>query len=133
MLAPQAVSQPPIAKIADVAGRIECYALLVFLYALGYVVVASARNIYAYAAGASINVLGITGLFLLQNIIIADISSLRNRLFWSIFPSIPGTINVWVSGNITQSLLGKANQDASRWRWGIGECKVDSLARGRPR
>ncbi|BGP28642.1 hypothetical protein JCM10296v2_000378 [Rhodotorula toruloides] len=116
----QAVSQPPIAKIADVAGRIECYALCVFLYALGYIVVASAQNIYAYAAGTSINVLGITGLFLLQNIIIADISSLRNRLFWSIFPSIPGTINVWVSGNITQSLLGKANQDASMWRWGIG-------------
>ncbi|BGO99264.1 hypothetical protein NBRC10513v2_000368 [Rhodotorula toruloides] len=116
----QAVSQPPIAKIADVAGRIECYALCVFLYALGYIVVASAQNIYAYAAGTSINVLGITGLFLLQNIIIADISSLRNRLFWSIFPSIPGTINVWVSGNITQSLLGKANQNASMWRWGIG-------------
>ncbi|GAA5859365.1 hypothetical protein JCM1840_004582 [Sporobolomyces johnsonii] len=116
----QAVSQPPIAKIADVAGRIEAYALCVFLYALGYVVVASAPSIYAYAVGNSINILGITGLFLLQNIIIADISSLRNRLFWSIFPSIPGTINVWVSGNIAQSLLGAKNQNANMWRWGIG-------------
>merc|ERR1712093_767809 len=86
----QAVSQPPIAKIADVWGRLEAYSICVFLYALGYIVVASSQSIYAYAAGASINVLGITGLFLLQNIIISDISSLRNRLFWCIFPSIPG-------------------------------------------
>lgn len=70
---------------------------------------------------ALLHSLGITGLFLLQNIIIADISSLRNRLFWSIFPSIPGVINVWISGNVTQSILGAANETASRWRWGMGE------------
>ncbi|GAA5968899.1 hypothetical protein JCM11641_000771 [Rhodosporidiobolus odoratus] len=116
----QAVSQPPIAKIADVGGRVEAYGLCVFLYALGYIVVASAQSIYAYAVGNSIYVLGITGLFLLQNIIISDLSSLRNRLFWSIFPSIPGVINVWISGNVTQSLLGSSNQHANMWRWGIG-------------
>lgn len=86
----QAVSQPPVAKIADGAGRIEAYSLCVFLYVIGYIVVASAQSVYAYAAGNSIYVIGITGLFLLQNIIISDVSSTRNRLFWSIFPSIPG-------------------------------------------
>lgn len=30
------------------------------------------------------------------------------------------TINVWVSGNIAQSLLGDRNQHANMWRWGIG-------------
>ncbi|GAA5877929.1 hypothetical protein JCM8547_007081, partial [Rhodosporidiobolus lusitaniae] len=115
-----AVSQTPVAKISDVVGRVEMYAFCVFLYTLGYIITASAQSIYAYAAGASINVLGITSLFLLQNIIIADISSLRNRLFWSIFPSLPGTINVWVSGNISQDLLGARNEHASKWRWGIG-------------
>lgn len=116
----QAVSQPPIAKIADVAGRLECYALCVFLYAVGRAIAAASPNIYAYCVGNSIYILGITGLFLLQNIIIADISSLRNRLFWSIFPSIPGVINVWISGNVTQSLLGAQNQHANMWRWGMG-------------
>ncbi|GAA5901625.1 hypothetical protein JCM6882_006027 [Rhodosporidiobolus microsporus] len=116
----QAVSQPPVAKIGDVAGRLEAYSLCLFLYVIGYIVVASAPSIYAYAAGAAINVLGITGLFLLQNIIIADLSSLRNRLFWSIFPSLPGTINVWVSGNITQDFLGKRQENNHMWRWGIG-------------
>ncbi|GAA5834491.1 hypothetical protein JCM9279_004331 [Rhodotorula babjevae] len=116
----QAVSQPPIAKIADGAGRLEAYSLCVFLYALGYIVVASAQSVYAYAVGNSIYILGITGLFLLQNIIISDISSTRNRLFFSILPSVPGVINVWVSGNITQSLLGSKNENANMWRWGIG-------------
>ncbi|GAA5980726.1 hypothetical protein JCM10908_001752 [Rhodotorula pacifica] len=116
----QAVSQPPVAKIADGFGRVEAYSLCVFFYVIGYIVVASAQSVYAYAAGNSIYVIGITGLFLLQNVIIADISSTRNRLFWSIFPSIPGTINVWVSGNIAQSLLGSRNEHANMWRWGIG-------------
>ncbi|BGP15718.1 hypothetical protein JCM10213_006111 [Rhodosporidiobolus nylandii] len=116
----QAVSQPPIAKIADVAGRIEAYALCAVLYTLGKIIVAASPTIYAYAVGNSIYILGVTGLFLLQNIIIADISSLRNRLFWSIFPSIPGVINVWISGNVTQSLLGSKNENASMWRWGAG-------------
>ncbi|KDE07039.1 hypothetical protein MVLG_02617 [Microbotryum lychnidis-dioicae p1A1 Lamole] len=111
----QAVSQPPIAKISDVAGRVEAYVMCVVLYAVGYAVAASANSIYTYAVGNSIYVLGITGLFLLQNIIISEISSTRNRLFWSIFPSIPGTINVWVSGNITESVL-----ETTTWRWGLG-------------
>ncbi|GAA5850578.1 hypothetical protein JCM5353_006807 [Sporobolomyces roseus] len=116
----QAVSQPPIAKIADYFGRLEAYFLCMVLYAVGRAIAAAAPSIYAYAVGNSIYILGITGLFLLQNIIIADISSLRNRLFWSIFPSIPGVINVWISGNVTQSILGAANETASRWRWGMG-------------
>ncbi|GJN91562.1 hypothetical protein Rhopal_004585-T1 [Rhodotorula paludigena] len=116
----QAVSQPPIAMISNTFGRLEAYSVCLFLYALGYIVVASAQSVYAYAAGSSINVLGITGLFLLQNIIISDISSTRNRVMWSIFPSIPGTINVWVSGNITQSFLGASYANGTKWRWGIG-------------
>jgi SIT family siderophore-iron:H+ symporter-like MFS transporter len=40
----QAVSQPPVAKIADVAGRLEAYAFCVFLYVLGYIVVSSANS-----------------------------------------------------------------------------------------
>lgn len=139
---------------------------------------ASAPSIYAYAVGNAIYVLGVTGLFLLQvsfglslffvvelisrlpqNIIISDISSTRNRLFWSIFPSIPGVsthwrsaahrhpgprstvgpdadlllphqvINVWVSGNITQSLLGAKQETANNWRWGLGQ---QNLSAGSP-
>jgi len=42
----QSISQPPMAKIADVFGRVNAYVLSVFLYVLGYIIQASAPNIY---------------------------------------------------------------------------------------
>lgn len=111
----QAISQPPIAKLSDLVGRVETYVLCVGLYGVGYVMVAASPSIFLYALGMSINILGITGLYLLQEIVIGDVSSLRNRLFWSIFPSVPGSINVWLGGNLAETML-----DRSTWRWGVG-------------
>jgi SIT family siderophore-iron:H+ symporter-like MFS transporter len=124
----QAVSQPPIAKFADAFGRVNAYLGCVFLYVLGYIIVPASTNIYMYAAGNSIYILGITGLFLLQNIIISDISSLRSRYWWTIFPSIPGAINVWVSGDITSSLFNEG-QSLGRWRWGFAMCQSPPISR----
>lgn len=46
----QSISQPPMAKIADVFGRVNAYILSVLLYALGYVIQASAPSIYVSRA-----------------------------------------------------------------------------------
>jgi SIT family siderophore-iron:H+ symporter-like MFS transporter len=46
----QSISQPPMAKIADVFGRVNAYVLSVFLYVLGYIIQASAPNIYVSAS-----------------------------------------------------------------------------------
>ncbi|ORX39833.1 major facilitator superfamily domain-containing protein [Kockovaella imperatae] len=115
----QAMAQPPIAKMADAFGRVPAEAACVILYVLGNVIIASSRSIVDYAVGDCIYQLGITGLFLLQNIIIADISSLRNRYFWTIFPSIPQVINAFVSANIVDSLLNRG-PNTTQWRWGFG-------------
>jgi SIT family siderophore-iron:H+ symporter-like MFS transporter len=48
-------------------------------------------------------------------VIIADMSSLKNRLFFTFVPATPFLINTWVSGNIVAKTL-----DTSTWRWGIG-------------
>lgn len=68
-----------MAKFADVFGRVNAYLACVFLYCVGYIIVASSNGIVTYAVGNSIYILGISNLFLLQNVIISDISSLRNR------------------------------------------------------
>jgi SIT family siderophore-iron:H+ symporter-like MFS transporter len=81
------MSQPPIAKFADTFGRVNAYIGCVFFYVIGYIVVASSNGIgefphpageiltltliVQFAVGNSIYILGITGLFLLQNIIIS--------------------------------------------------------------
>ncbi|OCF32227.1 hypothetical protein I316_06141 [Kwoniella heveanensis BCC8398] len=115
----QAMSQPPIAKFADVFGRVNAYVGCVIFYVVGYIIVASSNSITTYAVGNSIYILGISGLFLLQNIIISDISSLRNRYWWTFFPSIPGAINAFVAAYVVDSFLGHGDQ-TKQWRWGFG-------------
>lgn len=51
----------------------------------------------------------------LVEVIIADTTSLRNRLFFSYIPAMPFLINAWVTGNISDAVL-----NATTWRWGIG-------------
>ncbi|KAI8452851.1 major facilitator superfamily domain-containing protein, partial [Phakopsora pachyrhizi] len=111
----QAISQPAIARLSDLWGRVETYGICVCLYSIGYLIASLSPSIYVYALGIAINILGITGLYLLQEILIGDISSLRNRLFWSIFPSIPGGINIWISGNLATKVL-----ETLGWRFGTG-------------
>ncbi|WVQ82328.1 hypothetical protein IAT38_004456 [Cryptococcus sp. DSM 104549] len=88
----QAMSQPPIASFADYFGRI-----------------------YTYATCCCWT----SGLFLLQNIIISDLSSLRNRYFWTVFPNIPQVINAFVSGDLASALLDHGHPE-HQWRWGFG-------------
>ena len=74
----QSVSQPPFAKLCDIAGRFESYGFAMYvlsvgldshcssLYVLGYIIVATSPNIGAYAAGTIIYTLGITGFWLVR-------------------------------------------------------------------
>lgn len=56
-----------------------------------------------------------------ENIIISDISSLRNRVLMTILPNtLPGIINVWTGGDVAAAVLANAG-----WRWGIGEHNSD--------
>ncbi|XP_044714459.1 siderophore iron transporter [Hirsutella rhossiliensis] len=90
-----AAAQPVSAKIADVFGRVEPFAwpssFTFVIYQIGY-----------------------TMIILLVEVIIADISSTRARLFFSYIPALPFIINTWVSGNISEAVLA-----ATTWRWGV--------------
>lgn len=76
-------------KIADVFGRAWDLTLCICLYALGFIVIASATTINAYAAGIIIYALGYTGLQIILQVIIADITTLRYRAFVSAAFSTP--------------------------------------------
>lgn len=56
------VSQPFVAKIADVFSRPIAMALSVFFYAIGYAMTAGANGIQTVAAGQVIYTLGNTGI-----------------------------------------------------------------------
>lgn len=110
-----AAAQPTAAKIADVFGRVELVFLSVVFYVIGTIVEAAANSTSTFVGGAVLYQIGYTVVILLVEVIIADITSTRARLFFSYIPALPFIINTWVSGNITAAVLG-----ATTWKWGIG-------------
>ncbi|RXW16248.1 hypothetical protein EST38_g9606 [Candolleomyces aberdarensis] len=110
-----AVGKPVIAKIADVKSRGAAYVLVLIFYVIGYIVIAAAPRVQAIAGGMVIYSMGYTGLQLLTQIIIADITTLKWRGLVSALMSLPFVINAFVGSNISANILTGAG-----WRWGYG-------------
>lgn len=108
-------AQPTAAKVADVFGRFEVILAATVIYAVGIATEATASSVEVFCTGAVIYQLGYTCIVLLMEVIIADFSSMRSRVFFSYIPAIPFVINTWISGNITSAVLSTTS-----WRWGIG-------------
>lgn len=110
-----AAAQPTSAKIADIFGRVELICLSVFFYVIGTIIEATATNMETFAGGNVIYQVGYTMIMLLLMVIIGDMTSTRARLLFSYIPALPFIINTWVSGNISEAVLG-----VTTWHWGIG-------------
>ncbi|KAF8887863.1 drug:h+ antiporter [Gymnopilus junonius] len=110
-----AVGKPVIAKIADVSSRGSAYFIVLVFYVIGYIVIASANSVNAIAGGIVLYAIGYTGLQLLTQIIIADITTLKWRGLVSGLISMPFIINAFVGSNVATNVLNGAG-----WRWGYG-------------
>ncbi|KAI0199546.1 siderophore iron transporter mirC [Astrocystis sublimbata] len=110
-----AVIKPPMAKIADVFGRLEAFIICIFLYVLGYIQMAASANVQTFAAAQIFYSAGSTGLQILQQIFIADTSSLVNRALLSSLPDVPFLATTWIG-----PLIGSAFIATSTWRWAYG-------------
>lgn len=110
-----AVVKPPMAKIANVFGRLESFTLSVTLYVLGYIQQAGSNNVRAFASAQIFYSAGSQGLQILVQIFIADTSDLLNRALFSSLPDVPFLWNVWAGPPLANSLL-----DHVSWRWGYG-------------
>ncbi|EXJ56093.1 hypothetical protein A1O7_09024 [Cladophialophora yegresii CBS 114405] len=110
-----AALQPSIAKLAYVFGRIEIFCFGLVIYVAGSVVEACANNVQSFAAGAFLYQLGYTTSLLMAGIMIADVTAVKDRLFFAFTPNFPYLINTWISGNVTAATLS-----TTTWKWGIG-------------
>ncbi|KAM7222442.1 Major facilitator superfamily domain containing protein [Rhypophila decipiens] len=110
-----AVIKPPMAKVADVFGRLEAFSISVFLCVLGYILMASSQNIETYASAQIFYSAGLTGLQILQQVFIADTSNFLNRALFSSLPDSPFLVTVWIGPAIASAIL-----TTSTWRWGYG-------------
>ncbi|KAL7939344.1 ferrioxamine B transporter [Trichoderma chlorosporum] len=107
--------QPTAAKIADVFGRFEVVAASTLFYVVGMLIESTSNSVYAFCAGTITYQVGYTCIVLMLEILVADFSSMRARVFFSYIPALPFVINTWISGSITSAVLR-----ATTWRWGIG-------------
>ncbi|OJT02311.1 Siderophore iron transporter 3 [Trametes pubescens] len=110
-----ACGKPVIAKVADVSSRGTSYIVVLVFYVIGYIVIASANSVGALAAGIILYAIGYTGLQLLTQIIVADITTLKWRGLVSALTSAPFIINAFIGSNVSTGVL-----EHSTWRWGYG-------------
>ena len=108
-----AVGKPFMAKLADVFGRGETYIVVTICYCVGYTLIATANGIEQIATGNIIYSFGYTGLQIMSQIIMADMTTLRWRGLSTALLSLPFIINNFVSAEITEAIL-------PNWRWGYG-------------
>ncbi|KAL1747554.1 major facilitator superfamily domain-containing protein [Schizophyllum fasciatum] len=110
-----ACGKPVVAKLADVSSRGSAFLFVLVFYVVGYIVIASAHSIETICGGIILYAVGYTGLQLLTQIIIADITTLKWRGLVSSLISAPFIINAFVGSNISAQVVGR-----SGWRWGYG-------------
>ncbi|KAK0392900.1 hypothetical protein NLU13_2394 [Sarocladium strictum] len=110
-----AAVQPCAARLTDVFGRVEVYSFAILLSTVGTVAEAVSVNVQGFAAGAVLHQLGYTLSALTIVILIADITSVKNRMFFTFVSNWPFLINCFIGGNITSAVLS-----VTTWRWGIG-------------
>ncbi|KAK4137137.1 MFS general substrate transporter [Trichocladium antarcticum] len=108
-----AVIKPPMAKIADVFGRLEAFCISVLLCVLGYIQMTASQNVQTYASAQIFYSAGSTGLQILQQVFIADTSDFLNRALFSSLPDSPFLVTVWIGPAIAAAILA-----GSSWRWG---------------
>ncbi|KAJ7174007.1 major facilitator superfamily domain-containing protein [Mycena crocata] len=110
-----AVGKPVIAKVADVGSRGTAYCGVLFFYVIGYTIIFSSWNIQSVVAGVILYAIGYTGLQLLTQVVIADITTLKWRGLVLSLNSVPFLINAFVGSNISAAIIEHVG-----WRWGYG-------------
>lgn len=106
-----------MAKLSDVAGRLEAFNISIFLYVIGYIQQAASHNVATYASAQLFYAAGSTGNQILIQIFIADTSDLLWRAFMSSLPDLPYLWTVWTGSEIFGSLNAPGG---AGWRWGYG-------------
>ncbi|KAF5512988.1 Siderophore iron transporter 3 [Colletotrichum aenigma] len=109
----RAISKPFIGKLADITSRPTTYVVILAFYAVGFAVAASAHTFTSYTIGICFTSVGKSGLDLLSDIIVADLTPLEWRGFFSACLSLPFIVTVPVNGFIAEGFYDD-------WRWGLG-------------
>lgn len=104
-----------VAKVLDVFGRPQGYALSLLLVTVGLVMMAATRNVEMYAAAQVFWTVGNTSLLYTVGIFIADTTALHNRGLMTALSASPNIVTIWLAGPISEAFL-----KGRGWQWCFG-------------
>ncbi|KAL3601078.1 hypothetical protein FPOAC2_05332 [Fusarium poae] len=110
------VTYPIMAKFSNVFGRAEGLTFSILFLVLSQIMYAACQNIETYIAGGIFEAIGDTGYVIMQQVFIADTTSLINRGLWTSLPESIASIPTLYLGSIVADSVLKH----STWRWGYG-------------
>lgn len=99
-----AASQPVYARLSDVFGRLELTIVSILFYAMGTVIESQAYDIERFAAGGVFYQVGYSGIVLMLEVLVADLSTMNWRLLAMLVPTLPFLKITWFSGDVTDAL-----------------------------
>ncbi|KAI9926714.1 MFS siderochrome iron transporter 1 [Aspergillus wentii] len=105
----------PLAKILDIWGRPQGFALMMVVLTIGLVMMAGCNNVKTYAAAQVFYWVGYNGMTYTISIFIADTSSLKNRGLMLAYVGSPYIATVWIGGPLATAFL-----NGPGFRWGFG-------------
>ncbi|KAK8016511.1 hypothetical protein PG993_014700 [Apiospora rasikravindrae] len=108
-----------LAKIIDLWGRPQGYALMVLFMTIGLVMEAACQNLETYAAAQVFYWVGYNGLDYVISVFVSDTSSLKNRGLMFAFVSSPFIITAWITG-----YLADAFREGPGIRWCFGAFSI---------
>lgn len=107
-----AVTQPLFASISDVIGRKGPLYFSIILFGVGSIVFAVAKDMTTLIAGRAIQGLGGGGLDVLQEMIVVDMTTLKERPLYLALMAIPTA-----TGSIVGPVVGALLSEYVSWRW----------------
>ncbi|KAJ4287286.1 hypothetical protein N0V90_012684 [Kalmusia sp. IMI 367209] len=109
------LSKIPLAKLLDTWGRPQGLLLSLFVWVMGYIMMAACKNVQTYAAAQVFSSTGSQGVSYCLTVFVADTSTLKNRALMLSFATSPYIITTWLGGPISESVL-----NGPGWRWAFG-------------
>ncbi|CAI7592849.1 unnamed protein product [Penicillium bialowiezense] len=107
----------PYAKLMDIWGRPQAFALGVGFLTLGLVMMAACQNVQTYCAAQVFYQTGFSMIDFSMTIFIADTTALKNRAFWIAYAASPYLITPWIYGYAADEILAP---NGIGYRWGFG-------------
>ncbi|KAM5523951.1 siderophore iron transporter mirb [Fusarium oxysporum f. sp. phaseoli] len=109
------VCQLTIAKVIDIWGRGQGYAVMLVLCVVGLIVKATCDSVEMYAAAHTLYWVGHIGIGYIITVVLADMTTLQNRTIMFGINTTPSIVSTFAGPKIAELFLQKVN-----FRWAFG-------------